>query len=66
MSSRILDAKIDAIARSEPDVVCTGNPGCLLQLRAGVEARGLSIRVAHPIELLDEAYGAVAASSDQR
>jgi glycolate oxidase iron-sulfur subunit len=66
MSARILDAKIDAIARSEPDVVCTGNPGCLLQLRAGVEARGLSIRVAHPIELLDEAYGAVAASSDQR
>jgi glycolate oxidase iron-sulfur subunit len=56
MSARILDAKLDAIERARPDVVATGNPGCLLQLRAGIEARGLPIRVAHPIELLAEAY----------
>jgi glycolate oxidase iron-sulfur subunit len=57
MSARILDAKLDAIEAASPAVLTSGNPGCLMQLRAGVEARGLAIRVAHPIELLAEAYG---------
>jgi glycolate oxidase iron-sulfur subunit len=37
-------------------VIATGNPGCILQLRAGVQRAGLRARVVHPIELLDEAY----------
>lgn len=58
MSQRILDAKLDALAAARPDVVATGNPGCLMQLRAGALRRGLAMRVAHPVELLAEAYGA--------
>jgi len=57
MSRRVLSAKLDALAAAAPDVIATGNPGCLLQLRAGVRQRGLGARVVHPIELLDEAYG---------
>jgi Fe-S oxidoreductase len=55
MSHAVLDRKLDAIAETAPDVVATGNPGCLLQLEAGVRARGWPTRVAHPVELLDEA-----------
>ncbi|HVR61945.1 MAG TPA: (Fe-S)-binding protein [Polyangia bacterium] len=56
LSARIAARKIDAIKRSGADVVATGNPGCLMQIRAGVDAAGLRVRVAHPVALLAEAY----------
>jgi len=56
MSQAVLARKLDALAAVDPDVIATGNPGCLMQLRAGAQLRGLRARVAHPIELLDEAY----------
>ena len=56
LSARIAARKIDAIRRSGADVVATGNPGCLLQIRAGLDAAGLRVRVAHPVQLLAEAY----------
>jgi glycolate oxidase iron-sulfur subunit len=37
-------------------VVATGNPGCLLQLRSGLRAAGLDVKVVHPVELLAAAY----------
>jgi glycolate oxidase iron-sulfur subunit len=37
-------------------VIATANPGCLLQLQAGVRLHGKGQRVAHVVELLDEAY----------
>ncbi len=39
-------------------MVATGNPGCLMQIGAGLRAAGLNIQVAHPVELLDESYRA--------
>ena len=56
MSNEVLSRKLDSLAKADPDVIATGNPGCLMQLRAGVKARGLKARVLHPIELLDAAY----------
>lgn len=58
LSRDVLDSKIESIRRAEPavGVVATGNPGCLMQIGAGLLADGLPARVAHPIELLDEAY----------
>ncbi len=56
MSRSVLDAKLDALQEARPDVIATGNPGCLMQLRSGVRSRGLPARVVHPIELLDQAY----------
>ena len=38
-------------------IIATANPGCMLQLRAGVARHGHGQRVLHVIELLDEAYG---------
>jgi Fe-S oxidoreductase len=56
MSSAVLERKLDALGAADPDVIASGNPGCLMQLRRGVATRGLRARVAHPVELLDEVY----------
>jgi glycolate oxidase iron-sulfur subunit len=62
MASAVLARKIASLAAVDPDVVASGNPGCILQLRTGLARSGLRARVAHPIELLDEAYAAEEAS----
>ena len=56
MSKRLLDRKMQHIATIDPDVIASGNPGCLLQLGWGVKRAGLRAEVLHPIELLDRAY----------
>jgi glycolate oxidase iron-sulfur subunit len=56
MSRAVLDRKMQSLSAADPDYVATGNPGCLMQLRAGVAAAGLRAAVVHPIELLDRAY----------
>ena len=50
--------KIDAIRRSGAQIVATGNPGCLMQIKNGVQAAGLDVKVVHPVELLADAYRA--------
>jgi glycolate oxidase iron-sulfur subunit len=56
MSRQLLDRKMRHIAAVDPDVIASGNPGCLLQLGWGVKRAGLQAEVVHPIELLDRAY----------
>ncbi len=56
MAMRLLDRKMRHIAEANPDVIATGNPGCLLQLGWGVKRAALSAEVMHPVELLDRAY----------
>jgi glycolate oxidase iron-sulfur subunit len=56
LSSKILEEKIRAIRDSGADTVATGNPGCIMQIGAGVMLAGLKVDVLHPIELLDAGY----------
>jgi glycolate oxidase iron-sulfur subunit len=56
MSMQILERKMQDVNRTGADVISTANPGCILQLRAGVSLHGTGQRVVHVIELLDEAY----------
>ena len=58
MSRAVLAAKLDRIREAGPQVVATGNPGCLMQLGAGLAAAGIPAHVRHPVELLDDAYRA--------
>ncbi|HKW39631.1 MAG TPA: heterodisulfide reductase-related iron-sulfur binding cluster [Gemmatimonadales bacterium] len=58
MSRAVLAPKLASLAQARPQVVATGNPGCLMQLGAGVAAAGLPVAVRHPVELLDESYRA--------
>jgi glycolate oxidase iron-sulfur subunit len=57
MSGAILDAKMDDIRASGASLVISANPGCILQIRKGVEEAELPIRVRHIAEVLDEALG---------
>ena len=58
MARAVLDLKVATLAAAQPrpDLVVTGNPGCLMQIGAGLRAAGLPIGVAHPVELLDLSY----------
>jgi glycolate oxidase iron-sulfur subunit len=56
ISMKILDEKMGYIAAVQPEIIATANVGCMLQFAAGVERRHLKARVAHVVELLDEAY----------
>ncbi|HET9275967.1 MAG TPA: (Fe-S)-binding protein, partial [Gemmatimonadales bacterium] len=58
MSRAVLDDKIRSVQAADPSpaLVVTGNPGCLMQIGAGLRAAGLDVGVAHPVELLDESY----------
>jgi glycolate oxidase iron-sulfur subunit len=56
-SSKVLDRKIDNIARTGAGIVASGCPACRMQLNAGLRRRGLRLRVVHPVTLLDEAHG---------
>jgi glycolate oxidase iron-sulfur subunit len=52
IAADLRERKVDNIKSVRPDLVATGNIGCLTQL-----ARGTDIPVAHTVELLDWAYG---------
>ncbi len=56
LSLAVLDRKVAAIRDASPDVVASGNPGCIMQIGAGLLAAGLTIPVVHPVELLDWSY----------
>jgi glycolate oxidase iron-sulfur subunit len=56
LSMKFLERKMKHSASVDPDIIATGNPGCLLQLQYGVRRFGLRAKVLHPIELLDQAY----------
>jgi len=58
MSRRLLRRKMRDVADTGASVIATANPGCHLQLEAGLRLHGLPGRVVHVVELLDEAYRA--------
>ena len=41
-------------ANPQATTLVTGNPGCLYQIRAGIRAAGLPLRVIHPALYLAE------------
>ena len=57
MAERLMRRKIDNIQRTEAETVVMGNPGCLMQIRAGLQQRGLAVDAVHTVDLLAEAYG---------
>lgn len=59
MSGRLLDRKLGNALATGAQVIATANPGCMLQLRAGLRRKGGSaatVQVRHVVELLDESY----------
>ena len=56
MSNRILQEKLDDLSATRADVVVSANPGCQMQLEAGLRSRGSKMTVEHITELLASAY----------
>jgi glycolate oxidase iron-sulfur subunit len=56
MAMTILKSKMDYVNMTGAEVIVTANPGCMLQLKAGAKLHGKGQRVAHVVEILDEAY----------
>ena len=56
VSDVVLARKLENIAAAGPELVATGNPGCLMQIGAGLLRAGSSSRAVHPVELLDRSY----------
>ena len=57
------DRKASLIAPLRPSVVVTGNPGCVLQLRASLERAGHPLPVLHTIQLIDASIRGVSLES---
>ena len=58
MSRAVLAPKLERLRAAAPQVVATGNPGCVMQLGAGLRAAGVRATLCHPVELLDASYAA--------
>ena len=52
-ANELADRKAGLIGPLGADVVATGNPGCILQLRAALSRSGQNIPVVHTVQLLD-------------
>lgn len=56
MSKKLLSRKLSHLARTGATVVASANPGCSVQLEAGLRQAGSSVKVMHPVSLLAEAF----------
>jgi glycolate oxidase iron-sulfur subunit len=56
MATRLLHRKVGHVVATGAEAVVTANPGCILQIQAGLRAHGSSVRVLHLVEVLDRAY----------
>jgi glycolate oxidase iron-sulfur subunit len=65
-SNLVLDRKLANIAETRARFVATGNPGCLMQIGAGLIRDGSDARSIHPVDLLDASYAAGATAISQK
>ena len=56
-SMELLAEKMEYAKKTRALLIATANPGCLLQMRAGVKIHGTGQEVLHVVELLDRAIG---------
>ena len=58
MSMQILDYKMEQTKKTKAKTIVTTNPGCLLQMKLGIEREGLTdqMEAVHIVDLLVKAY----------
>ena len=47
------ERKVAAVLRTRPELLASANPGCTLHIQRLLKAKGMSLRAAHPVEILD-------------
>ncbi len=64
LAGRLAARKARNVMATGADVLVTGNPGCILQIRAALREQGSSIRVVHTADFLAQAYVSGPAARD--
>ncbi|HEY6959014.1 MAG TPA: heterodisulfide reductase-related iron-sulfur binding cluster [Candidatus Limnocylindria bacterium] len=54
ISAELQRQKVRSVLAASPDVVVSANPGCMLQLQAGLRAAGSDVPVVHLMRFLDD------------
>ncbi len=57
-SDLVLDEKLVNVHETRASFVATGNPGCMMQIGAGLIRDDSPMRAVHPVDLLDASYAA--------
>jgi len=57
-SDLVLEEKLVSVHKTSASFVATGNPGCMMQIGAGLIRDGSAMRAVHPVDLLDASYAA--------
>ena len=58
-SDAVLEPKLENIRATRAPWVATGNPGCLMQIGAGLIRAEIGARSIHPVDLLDASYATI-------
>jgi glycolate oxidase iron-sulfur subunit len=66
LSAELRRRKAEAIAATNATTVASANPGCTMQIVAGLQDLESDVEVVHPIELLDRAYASADAQRASR
>ena len=56
LAEKLAHRKAERIRQSGADTVVTANPGCQMQITAGLRAAGMRVPVLHLMDVLDRAY----------
>jgi glycolate dehydrogenase iron-sulfur subunit len=56
MAGKLRERKVNNATKTGAEMVVSANPGCILQMRAGLAARGSAVQVEHLMTVLDRAY----------
>lgn len=56
LGGRIGRDKVAAVRAERAQLACSANPGCMMQIGAGLRLERASQSVVHPVEVLDESY----------
>ncbi|HXD95616.1 MAG TPA: heterodisulfide reductase-related iron-sulfur binding cluster [Candidatus Acidoferrum sp.] len=64
MADRLLRRKVRNVEATGAQAVVTANPGCILQIQAGLRAQGRDLPVLHLVEILVRAYRPASASDE--
>ena len=62
-ASELGTRKVRNALATAPDIVASGNPGCLLQLRSAISLAGSQVPVVHMVELIDASIQGLPAES---
>ena len=57
IAGQLRERKVANIEKTRPDIIATGNIGCMTQIGKGLADRGSPVPIVHTVELLDWATG---------